>query len=103
MEDGADRYHLEVTVDAFRLPDLRCEQPRSHGVVEEIGLVELLRVLEHVADDRRIRHADACYQTCSCIDVNRLGHVSSFLPTDGEGVNRSQWPSPPLRIQATFR
>ena len=37
--------------------------PRSHGVIEEIGLGKLLRVFERLGDQRCVRHAGACYQT----------------------------------------
>ena len=37
MEDRADRDHFEVAVDVFHLPKRRCEQPRSHSVIEEYG------------------------------------------------------------------
>src|SRR4030095_4297468 len=102
--------HLEVTVETFRLPNLRGEQPRSHGVIEEIGVVELLSVLDHLSDEQRVRHTDACEQTCAqniapnlCravsrgrlrFDVNGLGHRSSFLPVEwlDDSDTSLRWP-----------
>src|SRR6266849_271615 len=100
MKDGADGDHLGVVVDTSQMSNLHCEQPRSHRVIEEMRLGELSRIFQRLGDKRRIRHADACYQTCaqnfaaslsralspigrSHIDVNRLAHLSSLLPSGG--------------------
>ena len=58
MQDRPDRDHLEVTVDGFHLPNLCGEQPRSRGVIEEIGFGELFRIFQDIGDQRQ-RHADA--------------------------------------------
>jgi hypothetical protein len=60
MQDRPDRNHLGVKVDGFPLANLSREQPRSHSVIEEIGFREFLRKFQRVADQRRVRHADAC-------------------------------------------
>src|ERR1041385_2672249 len=100
MKDGADGDDLGVVVDTFQMSNLHCEQPRSHRVIEKIRLGELSRVFQRLGDKRRVRDADACYQTSaqnfaaslsralspigrSHIDVNRIGHLSSLLPSSG--------------------
>src|SRR5258706_7645787 len=65
MKDGADGDHLGVVVDTFQMSNLDCEQPRSHRVIEEIRLGELLLIFQRLGDKRRNRHAYACYQTCA--------------------------------------
>src|SRR5215467_3442750 len=100
MKDGADGEHFGVVVDTFQMSNLHCEQPRSHRVIEEIRFGKLSRIFQRLGDKRRIGHADACYQTCaqnfaaslsralspigcSHVDVNRVGHLSSLLPSSG--------------------
>src|SRR5687768_14612207 len=89
MKDSADRNRLGIVVDTFKMPNPRREQPRSHGVIEEIWLGELLGILQRGGDERRIRHADACYQTgtqnLTPSVVNRLGHVPSLSPPKRSG------------------
>ena len=77
MKDRADRDHLVVAVDGLYVPNLRCEQPRSHGVIKEIGLGELLRLFDHLRDQRRVRHADTRFQTCQRRDHWGLHSMST--------------------------
>src|SRR5262245_53147779 len=81
MKDCADGDHLGIVVDAFQMSNLRCEQPRSYRVIEEIRLGELLRIFQRLGDERRIRYADACYQTWDRVHVNRLTNSSAFTAT----------------------
>jgi hypothetical protein len=78
VEDRAKRDDLSVVINAFWAANQLCEQPRAHGVIEQIRLGEPLRVLDRRHDERTVGYADASNQpslAASCL----LLTVSTFI------------------------
>lgn len=63
VEHRGDGENLRIVRGAFELRDCRGEQPRSHGVVEEIRLAVLARVFDGTSNDRGVGHDDTGEQT----------------------------------------
>ena len=65
-EDRANRDDLSVVINAFCAANQLCEQPRAHGVIEQIRLGEPLRVLDRRRNERTVGYADASNQPSPC-------------------------------------